>query len=138
MRRLKFIILLFSLIIFIPIIAFLVMLAIAAYGPIEWKESIEDFIVKQEYILGYFFDEETIYGDKYTYKAWKSVKFGDTIDSVMLKLGEPLDKINEPNNNELCYHYSKQGPKDTNYRRRIICFDSTKRVKDIIQEFYLD
>lgn len=116
----------------------LIAIIILPYTPVVLSDTLKNFIVSQESILALLFEEETVFADKYTSKAWKTVRIGDNMDSVLTKLGTPLAQDKSSNGNKECLNYSKQGPKNTNYRIRIICFDSNQKVEKIIQEYYLD
>ena len=44
----------------------------------------------QEFVLSKFYEEETIFANGYSIKAWKEVKINDTTERVIQLLGEPL------------------------------------------------
>lgn len=129
----KTLILIYSLIVFIVgiIIFFL-------FSPLEIKNKhIQSFILSQENILSLFFEEETVYSHGFNEEKWDKIEIGTSSDDVVLLIGEPLSKGTVKSGKPYWY-YSKQGPKDTNYRVRIVVFDSNYNVSNTIREFYLD
>lgn len=91
----------------------------------------------QEFVLSSISEEETTYAKGYSDKAWDEVKINDTFEKVLKLLGEPL-KIYKANDGSFSYHYTYQGPRDTNYRIRAIFFNKEGRVIEKLKEFYVD
>lgn len=107
------------------------------YYPDSFKECIRDFISSQERILMLFYEEETVYAEGYVETSWNKIKLRNSMDHVIKFLGPPLVK-NIDKDGRTYFHYSKQGPKNTNYCVRIIVFDPENKVETIVKEFYLD
>jgi hypothetical protein len=91
----------------------------------------------QEFVLSSIYEEETIYAKGYSDEEWKKVKTNDSIDSVVQLLGKPL-KIYKSEDGSFSYYYTYQGPKDTNYRMRVIFFNKEGKVIEKYREFYID
>ena len=91
----------------------------------------------QESVLSSIYDEETVYAKNYSSKAWGKIGMNDPLKKILDLLGEPLEKDNEKDGSTT-YFYSKQGPKNTNYRVRILVFNHEGNVIEKIEEFYLD
>ncbi len=92
----------------------------------------------QEFILSNLYREETIYAKGYSPELWKSIKLGDSREKVLTILGQPLDKFLNKRGEVTAFYYSSQGPKNTNYRVRLIIFDESGIVIEKNNYFYLD
>lgn len=112
-------------------------IALFLLSPLGNNKQIHLFILSQENFLSFIFEEETIYSENFNKKKWGEIKTGTSSDDIVLLVGEPLSK-DTVENGKLYWYYSKQGPKNTNYRVRIVIFDSNNNVLETIQEFYLD
>lgn len=93
--------------------------------------------VFQELVLPHFYEEETIFTDGYSFDAWKKIGKKDSMSKVIKLLGEPFNKT-KGSDGLIRWFYSKQGPKDTNYKIRIIVFNDKNKVIKKIRGYYLD
>ena len=112
-------------------------IAVFLYSSIGNDKRVKTFILSQESILGLFFEDETLYSRGFATENWNKIGIEDNVDTVVQLIGVPLDQ-NVGADGKQYWFYSKQSPKNTNYRVRIIVFDSNNKVEKIIKEFYLD
>lgn len=85
-------------------------IVIVIYTPIGENEKVKSFILSQEAILGFIYEDETVYSSGYSEENWGKVHVGNTANEVVQLLGDPLEK-NTENLEQQYWYYSQQVPK---------------------------
>lgn len=81
-------------------------------------------------------DAETVYASGYSDAAWAGIKPGDTQATVRERLGEPLQRWEQAE--EELWSYSRHGVTSDDYRERKVRFDMAGRTVEKHEECYLD
>jgi hypothetical protein len=81
-------------------------------------------------------DASTVYSSGYSEVGWSAVTRGDTQAAVRTRLGEPLQRWDEPSGQ--LWSYSGHGASSDDYLERKLLFDMQGRVVEKHEECYLD
>ena len=82
------------------------------------------------------FPDQTIYASGYSQSGWEGVSVGDTQETVLAALGQPLRR--STHNTDEWWAYSKEGPASDSYRQRWLRFGANARLLEKQDACYID
>jgi hypothetical protein len=84
-----------------------------------------------------FFPDDTVYSARYSERAFREVKKGQSLEEVLSLLGEPFERNLSWDKRSEYWCYSHHGPRYANYWEKIVIFDvRTRRAVGKIDELY--
>lgn len=82
-------------------------------------------------------DEGTIWAKNFDEENFKKVRLGMEKEEVLSLIGEPLDKTRKCPI-DCSWIYTKQDTGTSDYDQRVVSFDNSGFVSEIVKSFYID